>query len=326
MARADLILNLVEAGQEGDRALFSETVESLIAEERAKQHHVFAKRLSDTLQKGNEKGRMAHFTARSNRQRPHDGLVEVMPELGVDDLILSSNVLAPFHEVIEEHQRRDLLRSYNLEPRHRILLAGPPGNGKTSLAEAFAEALMVPLYSVKYEHVIGSYLGETASRIDEVFSFVRQHECVLFFDEFDVVGKERGDHNETGEIKRVVSSLLLQIDQLPSHVVIVVASNHPELLDRAAWRRFQLRLHLKPPTNQQIWEWFDRFESKHNLKFSRQKSRLADALEGVSFAEVEQFGLDLLRKYVLSLPDANIDKVVKSKLDQWTARYQNTTS
>ena len=92
---------------------------------------------------------------------------------------------------------------------------------------------------MRYEAVIGSFLGETSGRLKKLFDFVRTHQCVLFFDEFDTLGKERGDVHETGEIKRVVSSLLLQIDALPSHVVVVTATNHAELLDRAVWRRFQ---------------------------------------------------------------------------------------
>lgn len=126
-------------------------------------------------------------------------------------------------------------------------MTGEPGNGKTSLAEGIAHALAVPLVVARYDGLIASYLGETSSRLAKLFDYVRTRACVLFFDEFDTVGKERGDAHETGEIKRVVSSLLLQIDSLPSHVVVVTATNHPELLDRAVWRRFQLRLELPPP-------------------------------------------------------------------------------
>ena len=97
-----------------------------------------------------------------------------------------------------------------------MLLAGSPGNGKTTLAEALADAMGVALFVVRYEVVIGSYLGETAQRIAKVFEHARSRQCVLLFDEFDAVGKERGDAHETGEIKRVVSSLLLQIDALLS--------------------------------------------------------------------------------------------------------------
>lgn len=110
--------------------------------------------------------------------------------------------------------------------------------------------------------VIGSFLGETSSRLKRLFDFVRTHQCVLFFDEFDTLGKERGDTHETGEIKRVVSSLLLQIDALPSHVVVITATNHAELLDRAVWRRFQLRLEMPAPTLAQKEDWFRRLQEK----------------------------------------------------------------
>src|SRR5699024_10533151 len=114
-------------------------------------------------------------------------------------------------------------RSHGLDPRHRVMLVGPPGNGKTSLAEAIAEALAVPFFVIRYEALIGSYLGETANRLKCVFDYVRTTPCVVFFDEFDAVGKERGDTHETGEIKRVVSSLLMHVDELPSYTVIIAA-------------------------------------------------------------------------------------------------------
>ena len=122
-----------------------------------------------------------------------------------------------------------------------------------------------------------------------MFEYVRSRRCVLFFDEFDTVGKERGDRQETGEIKRVVSSLLLQIDALPSYVVVVTASNHPELLDRAVWRRFQIRLELPMPRRGQIEEWFRRFEARTGYSMSLSPRSLAMRLQGLSFAEIEDF-------------------------------------
>src|ERR1700691_136147 len=121
---------------------------------------------------------------------------------------------------------------------------------------------MVPMIVARYEGLIGSYLGETASRLAKLFDYVRTRACVLFFDEFDTLGKERGDVHESGEIKRVVSSLLLQIDGLPSHVVVVTATNHPELLDRAVWRRFQLKLELARPTREQVTEWLTALDGR----------------------------------------------------------------
>ena len=117
-------------------------------------------------------------------------------------------------EFIEEQRRASLLRSHSLEPRHRVLPVGLPDNGKISLAEAIADALAVQFFVVRYDAIIGSLLGETARRLRRVFDYARTTPCVLFFDEIDAVGKERGDVNETGEIKRVVTSLPMQVDAL----------------------------------------------------------------------------------------------------------------
>lgn len=319
MARSDLLLDLVRAGSRGDQALFRKTLEALIAEERAKQHHVLADRLVSYLQhSGNGLPTSVASPARRSDDTPL--FQEVLPRRRLDDLLLPDNVRAPCSELIEEHRRADLLRSHNLEPRHRVLLVGPPGNGKTSLAEALATELAVPLLVVRYERLIASYLGETAVRLSRLFEQARTRQCVLFFDEFDVVGKERGDTQETGEIKRVVSSLLLQMDDLPSHVVAVTATNHPELLDRAVWRRFQLRLQLPPPSPGLVREWSKQFEARLGQKLGYSYDILARHLSGLSFSELEQFGQDVQRQYVLTLPNGEVQRIINDRLKHWQHR------
>jgi SpoVK/Ycf46/Vps4 family AAA+-type ATPase len=289
----------------------------LAAQERAKRHNVLADRLEESLRP--DTGTIA--------QHPDDDekipqlLVETAPRRPLGDLILPTAVAAACGEIVEEQHRADILRSYGVEPRHRILLAGPPGNGKTSLAEALAEALVEPLFTVRYEGVIGSFLGETAQRLRQVFDYVATRRCLLFFDEFDAVAKERGDVHETGEIKRVVSSLLLQMDALPSHVTVVVASNHPELLDRAVWRRFQLRLEPPAPTPALIEEWFRRLQARLDTPMGHTPRSLAMKLKGLSFSEVEDFAEDVMRRYVLALPDADLKSITASRLAQWAARF-----
>ena len=320
MARADLILNLVRAGVRSDQAQFRKTVEALAADERAKNHSILADRLIAQLQQDSN-GRPRPLAPPLTRSLQGPLVAEMTPGRCLADLILATEVEQTVRELVEEQHRADLLRSHNLEPRNRVLLAGPPGNGKTSLAEAIADALNLPFLVVRYESIIGSYLGETAQRIGQVFELARSRQCVLFFDEFDVVGKERGDLHETGEIKRVVSSLLLQIDALPSYVVVVTASNHPELLDRAVWRRFQVRLELPMPKQGQIEEWFKRFEIRTGHTLGLSPRSLAQRLKGLSFAEVEDFGTDILRRIVLSQSDPDVKKIAMQCLNQWKKRF-----
>lgn len=228
MARSDLLVDLVEAGQMGDQARFRTLVEAVIAEERAKSHHLVADRLSALITTSGDSQRLAgQDTALSSvRNLVH----EVVPQRRLSELSLAPNVIASISELLEEQHRSELLKTHNLAPRHKVLLAGPPGNGKTSIAEAIASEVMLPLYVVRYEGIVSSFLGETASRLDELFEFVRTRRCVVFFDEFDTIAKERADEHETGEIKRVVSTLLLQIDRLPPHVIVICATNQALLI------------------------------------------------------------------------------------------------
>ena len=319
MARADLLTDLVRLGMSGDKSKFRKVVEAIIAEERAKKHTVLANKLEKLLQSVRADKPSTNGNAVLD-QRVTNLLQEVMPERTFEDLILPKEVREISREVVQEHHRVDLLRSYNLEPRNRLLLIGPPGNGKTTLAEAFAHALMVPLLVVRYEGVVGTYLGETSVRLHRLLEYARARKCVLFFDEFETLGKERGDRHETGEIKRVVSTLLMQIDSLPSHVVVIGATNHAELLDRAVWRRFQVRMTLPGPTRARLAEWFAKFERRIKAQLGYAPETLAKKLSGVNFAEAEEFGASIVRQYVLEQPSSDMKKIVDRTLKNWAAR------
>jgi hypothetical protein len=314
MARSDLVIDLVEAQRRGDNARFRVLVEAIIAEERSNQHHLVADRITqlNTTTGGSD------LVGRDAAARQVEDLLhEVVPRRRLSTLHLAPDVAAAAREIVEEHHRGELLRSHGLEPRNRLLLQGPPGNGKTSLAEALAAEVMVPFYVVRYEGVVSSFLGETAARLDRVFEFARTRRCVLFFDEFDTIAKERADVHETGEIKRVVSTLLLQIDRLPSHVIAVCATNHAELLDRAAWRRFQLRLTLNAPSRVDAAAFLETLRTRLGGELGLAPRTLADKLAGASYAELEQFAQDVRRRYVLSLPDGRLHEIVRTRLHQW---------
>lgn len=326
MARSDLLINLVRAGVSGDALMLRRTVEAIVAEERAKQHNVVADRLERVLATPN-----GNTTANVNRQaqdvalKARDFVAEVIPRRQLDDLVLPEVTQLAARQLIEEQQRASLLRSHSLEPRHRVLLVGPPGNGKTTLAEAIAESLAIPFFVVRYESMIGSFLGETAGRLKRVFDYARTTPCVLFFDEFDAVGKERGDIHETGEIKRVVTSLLMQIDDLPSYVVVIAATNHAELLDRAVWRRFELRLSLPAPDAKQLISFIDRLRDRAKVELGVSPQHIAKSLGAVSYSEAEQFCLDLARRQVLTAGERPAPDIAKEQLRIWAERVRDST-
>jgi len=320
MARADILISIIKSGIRGDLVSLRKAIEVLIAEERSKNHGVLADRLNSLL---NESPPVARQQTLSNLNGAKDLVFEINPEKKLEDLVLNEEIVSSSKEFAEEHQRADLLKSYGLVPRNRILLTGPPGNGKTSLAEAIAYELMYPILVVRYDSLIGSYLGETASRLQKVFDIARTRKCVLFFDEFETLGKERGDNRETGEIKRVVSSLLLQIDRLPSHTIVITASNHPELLDRAVWRRFQIKMELPNPTKQQIVTFIDKFEQKSQFNFRKSPIALSDKLFGGCYSEIEDFCIDVLRQAILQRKQDNPKKIIESRLKKWGKKRQN---
>lgn len=228
-------------------------------------------------------------------------LVHAIPvERRLSDLVLAPHVVEAVKEFLDEFTQAPLLRSHSLEPRHTVLLLGPPGNGKTSLAEAMATELSLPLLTVRYDAIVDSFLGETSNRLRRLIEYATLSPCVLFFDEFEAVGKERSDAQETGEIKRVVSTLLVQLDRLPSHTLVVCATNHPELLDRAVWRRFEMKLEIDKPGPQQLIEWFKKFEASLQGPPGITPKEFADYMKGESMATIEAFTLDVRRKVVLS--------------------------
>lgn len=314
MARSDLLIDLVDAERRGDKQRFRALVEAIIAEERANQHHLVADRLAELITTMGSSELLSRDDAAT---RVADLVLDVVPKRRLASLQLQPAVLRAVQELIEEHQRVELLRSHGLEPRSRVLLDGPPGNGKTSLAEAIATETMLPFYVVRYEGVVSSFLGETASRLDHAFEFARTRRCVLFFDEFDTIAKERSDAHETGEIKRVVSTLLLQIDRLPPHVIVVCSTNHSELLDRAAWRRFQLRLELSAPSRVEATQFLETLSVRLGGDLGLAPRTLADKLAGASYAELEQVALDIRRRLVLALPDGNLAEIVRTRIEQW---------
>ena len=320
MSRSELVHKLAQAGARGDREALQHTMNLLITEARSQQQHSHANRLSAVLNEGRDKTPSVRKQEMKIPDSVRELVADAPPRRSLNDLVLAPTVRDALLEFIEEYSHSDLLRANSLEPRHTILLVGPPGNGKTSIAEAIAFELGLPFFTARYDAIVDSYLGETASRLRRLVEFAATTPCVLFFDEFDAVGKERGDTQETGEIKRVVSSLLVQMDALPSHCVVVCATNHPELLDRAVWRRFEVKLEIGLPSEKDLSEWFSRLEQSLGGNLRIPAHEFVELMLGQSFSDIEAFTLDIRRKLVLSKEGAQPSDVVRAALDRWSSQ------
>lgn len=311
------------AKSERDRHALQQTMRAIIAESK----RTAAKASSQASLPGLDMPSRSHSGPQSNEPYLPERVAELVhaipAERRLSDLVLAPQVVDAVVEFIDEFSQAALLRSHSLEPRHTVLLLGPPGNGKTSLAEAFATELSLPLLSVRYDAIVDSFLGETSNRLRRLIEFATLNPCVLFFDEFEAVGKERSDAQEAGEIKRVVSTLLVQMDRLPSHTLVVCATNHPELLDRAVWRRFEMKLEIDKPGPQQLKEWFKKFEQTLQGASGITPQQFANHMKGESMAAVEAFTLDVRRKVVLSrgkISPAEAVRLVMARSDILSAK------
>jgi SpoVK/Ycf46/Vps4 family AAA+-type ATPase len=211
--------------------------------------------------------------------KPSPLFYEATPRFRLPGLILNETTRRICDNFIQDQEQTKLLRSYNIEPRNRMLFVGPPGNGKTSLAGAIANELSVPLYVARYDN-----LNEAAMLLR---SFANKR-CVLLFDELQIVGKEQE-----------ACWFFTRLVDLPSHVVVIVTVRSWGLIDRAALWQFQAWLTLPKPTLDDLIKLFEKFERRAMIPFGYALDDLAKKFIGLNFAEVENFNVDVMRRYTI---------------------------
>ncbi len=167
-------------------------------------------------------------------------------EKGSIKLFVKDEQKSVMNLLIKTVQKREKLFEFRLPVNASLLLHGRPGTGKTMMASLIASELGLPLITARSDALISSYLGSTSKNIRSLLEYAQEEPCVLFLDEFDAIAKARDDKNEVGELKRVVVSLLQNIDNL-GDTVLIAATNHPHLLDPAIWRRFHYKMELREP-------------------------------------------------------------------------------
>ena len=207
-----------------------------------------------------------------------------------------SQIISEYFSVV---RAKGTLESRGIRTGTNLLLFGPPGCGKSHLVRYIAHELNLPLYLVRLDGLISSFLGSTAKNIRAVLEFASRTPCILFLDEFDAIAKLRDDQQELGELKRVVNSFLQSLDSLSNEVLLIAATNHEQLLDSAVWRRFQYHLYLGLPEIEQRELFWKMFSADIDWPPKSLKA-LADLSEGFSVAAIETICLRLRQRFIIT--------------------------
>lgn len=259
MARADLLKKLFSSFKQDDKEMFYAIALEIIEDEKKKNHGILADDLKLILNGNNQIKNTNVLLANTPKDKDKDmPLVEVMyPEKYFSDLVISDDRIEQLEQIIKEFNNWEVLVSNGVFPVRKALFYGPPGCGKTLAAQALAGEIGVPMLYVRFDALISSYLGETASNIRKVFDYAKKDRWLIFFDEFDAIGRSRNDSTEHGEIKRVVNAFLQQLDNYKGHSLIIAATNFEQSLDYAIWRRFDETICFDMPTEDEKMKLFD---------------------------------------------------------------------
>lgn len=303
MARADLLKKLFTGYQRRDDQAFRQAAEELIVDERKKEHSILANELERILRNGHsEKGTLKRLAPLEPGPMDSDrrmALVEVrQPHRYMDDLVLEPPIRCAVERVLREFREWEVLEANGLAPIRRVIFCGPSGCGKTAMAEAMSAELAIPMLYVRFDAVVSSLLGETAANLRKVFDYARRGQWVLFFDEFDAIGRSRDDTTEHGEIKRVLNSFLQIVDNFDGRSLVIAATNFEQVLDPAVWRRFDETVRFERPQESHLKLLARKRLSPVNST-DAQIDRLAAAFAGSSYADAERACLDIRKACVL---------------------------
>ncbi|MET4676873.1 MULTISPECIES: AAA family ATPase [unclassified Luteibacter] len=292
MANAEQLKALVKSHIERDDRHFYSVAMQVAAREAKVGHGKLAEELRDMIDAA--KARVAPDQSAGKLvplARPRGELANLLtvsyPKNRFADMVLDADMVLQLGRIMKEQRHHSRIREHGLSPRRKLLLVGPPGTGKTMTASVLAGELGIPLFSVRLDALITKFMGETASKLRQIFDAINDVRGVYFFDEFDAIGSQRGLANDVGEIRRVLNSFLQMIEHDQSHSLIVAATNHAEILDYALFRRFDDVIEYRLPAPAQATRLIQSRLGTFAPKPFPIKSVTAKA-EGLSYAEIKR--------------------------------------
>ena len=309
--KSEHVVNLVRSYYKNDKERFENTLIRIIHDEESKGNNNLAVTLRGLMiERSSFSTSSLSKTVSSKPQKVVDEnsqleLVDMIEsDVTLSDVALSDNIKRLINQVIKEYQNEDL-RKKGLKATNRLILSGAPGCGKTMTAHAIAGELRIPIAYVRLDSLVSSYLGQTSINIRKIFDYVRGKDVLLFLDEFDAIAKKRDDHNELGELKRVVTTLLQNMDCASQDLFIIAATNHPHLLDPAIWRRFDFNIELTSPDTSQREKIIEIASEKELKGISFDRDGLVIMTEGMSGSDMALFIRMLAKHAVLN----NLDMI-----------------
>lgn len=322
MASAEQLKALVRSHLEGDDQHFFSVAMQLAANEAKLGHGKLAEELRALVDRA--KARRGLLSPGAEQaipiSRPRGDLAGLLsvsyPKTRLGDMVLDDALSAQLDRVVREQRQSAQILAHGLSPRRKLLLMGAPGTGKTMTATALAGELGLPLFQVRLDGLITKFMGETAAKLRQVFEATDRTRGVYFFDEFDAIGSQRGLANDVGEIRRVLNSFLQMIEQDQSHSLILAATNHPEILDHALFRRFDDVLLYELPDAGHIAKIL-KSRLAHMATKGFSWKRLANEFVGLSYAELVRASDEALKEALIEqrsqLTEADVRRMLQER-------------
>jgi SpoVK/Ycf46/Vps4 family AAA+-type ATPase len=307
MATGPQIKAMMESHAEGDDARFYSIASQVAASEARKGHEKLAREIRELIDTERARAKLPKPKTFSDSvisiSRP-DGEAAELVSLStsrqtLDDLIVDEHVKVALQRGIEEQSHLGEILSHGLKPQKTFLLTGPPGCGKTMAASVIANALKLPLLTVRLDAIITRYLGESSSKLRAVFEAIENTRAVYLFDEFDSLGLERGSSQDVAEMRRVLNSFLVFVESYKGNSIVVAATNHAEALDFALFRRFDSLIEFAMPTPEQGFIALKNRLSLLKVPKNLNLKKVSEAGEGLSFADLSRVVDDSLKQVII---------------------------
>lgn len=317
MTTSELIKQLFLSFSNKDNDSFEIAAREYIEREKRKKHNIVAKDLEKALYNTNNMP-ISERRFKNTIPIPRDTekgfpLLEIQHfDKNFDSLLITEETKEQLERVIKEFKDSDILATYNLQYKKKILLCGKPGTGKTFSAQIISSVLNIPLIYIRFDAIISSYLGETAGNLRKVFDFIENGTWIVLFDEFDIIGKNRDDNHEHGEIKRVVNNFLQMLDNIKGESIILAATNHQNILDPAIWRRFDDVVYYDLPDEKIRYQLFEIYLKSIKREDDIDLVKFSKTTKGLSPADIKMITEEAMKsaiinsKNVISMNDIEI--------------------